>query len=458
MKNISKAKITIIGAGISGLSLAWKLSKSKFDVTILERDDVVGGLAKTVRKNGLCLDIGPHWFYSYDDEIKKTVLDLFDYDMLSEARSLKLLIKGKYIDFPITAKGVFTKIGLLFGLKAFLSFIWQRFTSLFREDENEKYRTFEDWAIKNYGKFIYKSFFGPYTEKVWNIPCDELSPDIIPPHTRKNHINKFRQSLKIKLNNDEMMNVKRDVTGTYYPRSGFGEIAEKLANIIVENGVKIKTNCSVNSIKLNENNTFEVNYGNGTLRSDYLISTITPKTFINMINPAPPIEIINSANELKTLGLLVFGMVTKKQKILSDSGIYLTECFFNRLTETNEFHLETSPKGLNILVAEIPCVVGGKIWNMDPEAIFDKCIQDLTNRNILNRDEVVDIMLNKASDAYSVLNKDYVNSKKIVMKYIEDQKNMYALGRTGEFVYRDTDMCMRSAFDLADKLISKVEQ
>ena len=382
--------------------------------------------------------------------------------MDSESRSLKLLIKNKYIDFPITAKGIFLKLGIKFGLKAFLSFLWERFISLFEKKNIEEFQTFEKWAIKNYGKHIYKTFFGPYTEKVWNIPCDELSADIIPPHTRKNHVNRFRQSLSIKLNNNELKNVKRDVTGTYYPKSGFGEIPEKLAAVALENGAEIKTSAIVNAVHKNDDGSFSVKYMEGNknknIKANYVISTITPKKFINMIHPSPPENVITSANQLETLALLVLGMVTSKQRILNDSGIYLTDSIFNRLTETNEFNVETTPEGLNILVAEIPCTLGGDIWNMSAEDLFEKCIISLSEKNILKREEVVDLLLNKAPDAYSIFKKDYVKPKEVVMNYIQDQPNIHLLGRTGEFVYRDTDMCMRAAFDLADRFKNKTIQ
>ena len=73
MKNV-----IIIGAGMTGLGTAWKLSENGYQVKILESEKIIGGLAKTVKVGSQNLDIGPHSFFSEDKEILKKVLNLFD--------------------------------------------------------------------------------------------------------------------------------------------------------------------------------------------------------------------------------------------------------------------------------------------------------------------------------------------------------------------------------------------
>ncbi len=58
MKNV-----IIIGAGMTGLGTAWKLSENGYQVKILESDEVIGGLAKTIKIGNQNLDIGPHSFF-----------------------------------------------------------------------------------------------------------------------------------------------------------------------------------------------------------------------------------------------------------------------------------------------------------------------------------------------------------------------------------------------------------
>ena len=53
--------IAVIGSGISGLSVAWHLSKKGFEVKVFEKEDLPGGNIQTVKKDGFILELGPHY-------------------------------------------------------------------------------------------------------------------------------------------------------------------------------------------------------------------------------------------------------------------------------------------------------------------------------------------------------------------------------------------------------------
>ena len=105
MKNV-----IIIGAGMTGLGTAWKLSENGYQVKVLESEKIIGGLAKTVKVGSQNLDIGPHSFFSEDKEILKKVLNLFDDEKgslnHSKRRKMKMIFKGKYVDYPLSAKSI----------------------------------------------------------------------------------------------------------------------------------------------------------------------------------------------------------------------------------------------------------------------------------------------------------------------------------------------------------------
>jgi protoporphyrinogen oxidase len=106
-------KIVVIGAGIAGLSVAWKLSEKGYKVDVVESDTSIGGLAKSIKIENYLFDIGPHSFFSEDEEIFKKVMDLFkgELDEMPKYtnRSFKILFNGKYVDYPISAKGILFK-------------------------------------------------------------------------------------------------------------------------------------------------------------------------------------------------------------------------------------------------------------------------------------------------------------------------------------------------------------
>ena len=103
-------KTIILGGGISGLSLAWKLAESGVPVMLLEAEDATGGLARTVHQDECGMDVGPHSFFSEDEEIVRTVQDLFHGQLQAAPRQVQFYYEGKYLDYPLTAGTVLFQI------------------------------------------------------------------------------------------------------------------------------------------------------------------------------------------------------------------------------------------------------------------------------------------------------------------------------------------------------------
>ena len=59
----------ILGAGVTGLTLGYELSKKGNNVSIFEISENVGGLARTIKNNDIPIDSGPHLFHSAHKEI-----------------------------------------------------------------------------------------------------------------------------------------------------------------------------------------------------------------------------------------------------------------------------------------------------------------------------------------------------------------------------------------------------
>lgn len=250
----------ILGGGVSGLGLAWKLAEREAPALVLEANETVGGLARTVSQNGYAMDVGPHSFFSEDQEILRTVLDLFPAGIPSAPRRVKFYYEGKYLDYPLTAGSVLFQMGWLNGVQSAFSFLKSR---LFRQHvtppagEDE---TVEDWAISNFGEHLYRTFFKPYTEQFWKIPCAELSSRSIPTHTRMSFSNTLKLLFLKRLMRRGSSLIEREMLPTYYPPSGFGEIADRLAGAARRAGADIRTGCRATAIRRLNGGTVAVEY------------------------------------------------------------------------------------------------------------------------------------------------------------------------------------------------------
>ena len=196
-------KVIIIGAGPAGLTAAYELlkdNKNKYDVTILEETNDIGGISKTVQYKENRMDIGGHRFFSKDQEIMDFWSDLMpiqgepslddkelkrekqlaktgpdpekeDNVMLIRDRVSRIYYLKKFFDYPISLKlQTFTNMGLIKTIKSGFSYL----KSVFVKKEET---SLENFYINRFGKVLYSMFFEKYTEKLWGRHPSEISAD-----------------------------------------------------------------------------------------------------------------------------------------------------------------------------------------------------------------------------------------------------------------------------------------
>ncbi|MBC8427239.1 MAG: FAD-dependent oxidoreductase [Deltaproteobacteria bacterium] len=457
---MAEQHVIILGAGFSGLSLAWKLGSLGIKASVIESDTTVGGLAGTLRQNGYCMDIGPHSFFTEDKEIHHKVLSLFNNRLAPKPRDVKFYYQGKYLDYPLTAYNVLIQMGIWSGIRTGLSFLKSKIFPRSRPVIEGQDETVENWAVRSFGEHLYNSFFKPYTEQFWKLPCSELSSRSIPTHTRMSFFNTLLLLFWKRVGTTDASLIERETLPTYYPDSGFVEISDKLADAVQQNGDRIYLksravgvdNLAYNRIRVR----FECDGEQKEVEGSHVVSTIPLNRFIKMLSPSAPPDVVSSANKLDYRALTALGMVTEKQNILNCGYIYVLDRPYNRITEMNQFSPHTSPSGENIVMVEIPCLKDSPAWTASKEELFNMCIGSLAEDGFLAPGDVKRLLLVRAPNAYPIYRKDYAPNLKRVFDYIKDRDGISTLGRTGEFMYMDVDKCMKRAFDFADQLITVI--
>jgi len=308
-------KIIVIGGGVTGLSVAWKLSEKGYEVKVIEMDKFIGGLARSIKIGNYFFDIGPHAFTTKDEEVFKKVMDLFKGEpgeMIFIKRTVKMMFRGKYVDYPLSVKVLF-QMGIIPAIMCSLSFakskIRTSICSLLGKKTQNQNLTVKQWAIDSFGKYLYLNFFKPYTEQFWKIETSELSHRVIPSSKKMD----FARTLKHLLINKylelskrepgELSLVERESMPRYYPKKGFGEIANRIGKQIKSNGGEIYTSQEVDEIILNSENSFDVKTKDKTFSGDFVVSTIPLNRVITKIKPLHETEIIQSAKKLEYLSL-----------------------------------------------------------------------------------------------------------------------------------------------------------
>ncbi|MCJ7621066.1 MAG: FAD-dependent oxidoreductase, partial [Anaerolineae bacterium] len=161
----------IIGAGPAGLSAAYELTRQGIRPVVLEQADKVGGIARTEVYEGYRFDIGGHRFFSRDQGVQQLWQQMLGPDFLKVPRLSRISYDGRLLHYPLEFSNALSNLGILESTKIVLSYLKARFWPHGEE------KTFEQWVTNRLGRRLYESFFRPYTEKVWGIPCTEIEAD-----------------------------------------------------------------------------------------------------------------------------------------------------------------------------------------------------------------------------------------------------------------------------------------
>lgn len=447
--------VIVIGGGVSGLSVAWRLAEQGARVSLLEASKSPGGLARTVRLGSYCMDYGPHSFFSDSQGIVDVVSSLFSAGLQPMPRKVKFFYEGKYIDYPLTARSALFQMGLASGFRSAASYVKASLLGKGRSAAGDGGdETVEEWAIAHFGEHLYRTFFKPYTEQFWRVPCSELSSRSIPTHTRMSFTNTLRLLAHRKVSRTGESLIEREMRPTYYPSRCFIEIAENLAAAAGKSGSDIRLGCTATAIEVAPGGTVRIQYvrkgRHEELVGDHVVSTVPLPLLVRMLVPRPPEYVLESAGKLDYRALVVLGMVTRKQDILGSGYIYHLNRPYNRVFEMNSFSPLSSPAGENILGVEIPCHLDTSAWRARKEELFDMCIGSLAADGFLSPGDVTGLLIARAPHAYPIYRKDFATHLDKVMGHIDGLEPVSTLGRCGEFMYMDIDECMKRAFQFAE--------
>src|SRR6476661_3860691 len=161
----------VIGGGPAGLTAAYELSKLGTGSTVLEADRQVGGLSRTVNYRGYRFDIGGHRFFTKVPQINDLWKEILGEDFLLRPRLSRIHYRGHFFEYPLKATNALAGLGPIEALIVGMSFGKAK---LFPHAEETN---LEQWVANRFGHRLYEIFFKTYTEKVWGIPCNEISAD-----------------------------------------------------------------------------------------------------------------------------------------------------------------------------------------------------------------------------------------------------------------------------------------
>lgn len=496
-------KVIIIGAGPAGLTAGYELLKdqdNQYDVVILEEENQVGGISKTVRYNGNRMDIGGHRFFSKDENVMDFWKELMpiqgapSYDdkklnrekplvkdgpdpekedkvMLVRDRVSRIYYLKKFFDYPVSLKlETFTNMGLIRTIKAGFSYLKSIFVK-------KKETSLENFYINRFGKVLYGMFFEKYTEKLWGRHPSVISADWGSQRVKGLSITAVIKDMFRKIFNPKSNKVETSLIEQFwYPKYGPGQLWENLADEIEKNGGKILKQHSVQKINLKENKITSVEcVCDGKIEvfeGDIFISSMPLKDLVeDMKEETVPEDIKNIATGLPYRDFMTVGLLLKKLdlknktkiktlgNIVPDCWIYVQEpdVKLGRIPIFNNWspYMVSNPEKNVWVGLEYFCNEGDEYWNMSDEEFTKFAIKELVSMGVIEESDVLDSHRERVKKAYPAYFDTYSEIDKLI-EYLNGFENLYCVGRNGQHRYNNMDHSMVTAMETVKNIKNNI--
>ena len=162
-----RKRLGILGGGISAVSLAYLAPRGKYETTILEKEDTIGGLARSFNKEGFIFDVGPHMIFAKDKKILKWMVAMLGENKQRLYRNNCSFYKERFIKYPFeNGLSQLPKEDIYACLYHFIN-----------NDFKGEPKNFKEWMYAMFGKGIAEKYLIPYNKKIWKIDPAKLTID-----------------------------------------------------------------------------------------------------------------------------------------------------------------------------------------------------------------------------------------------------------------------------------------
>ena len=432
-------QVVIIGGGPAGLTAAYELAKLDHHPIVLEKDDKVGGLARTENYKGFSFDMGGHRFFTKVDEVKKMWREILGEDFLHRPRLSRIYYNGKFFDYPLKPINALFGLGIWESILIALSYARWRLFPCRQED------SFEQWVTNRFGRRLFRTFFKSYTEKVWGISCSELKAEWAAQRIKDLSLKTAILSMFVK----PKQTIKTLIDEFDYPRRGPGMMWNAVREKIENHGGEVRLNTSVVEIHRNGRGIESVVVGcNGhkeTIRGTHFVSTMPVTEFINRLDPPAPTAVLSAAARLKYRDFLTVCLIVNKADLFPDNWIYVhdPDVKVGRIQNFKNWSPDMVPDPAKTsLGLEYFCTEGDGLWNMSDADLIDLSKRELNHIGLASPADVEDGCVFRVPKAYPMYDSEYREYLDIVRDYVASLENYQTVGRNGLHRYNNQDHAM----------------
>lgn len=289
-----KMKIGIIGGGLMGMALAYRISELNATVTVFERDSQLGGLSTHYNYDNFIWDKFYHVIVPTDGSLINLITDIGLEESLNWSRSYtgyyvnksfySLNSPKEFLLFPLL--NIWDKVRLVFTI-----FYGGRISNWKKLEEV----TVKDWLIRMGGKKNFNKFWEPLLLAKLGENYKRVSAVFIWTYIRR--LFKAREHP-----------VEKDFMG--YVSGGYKTVFDRLDQLLTENNSSVHLNTTIKSIEPLKGGGIEVQYKDRVEYFDKVIFT-APLNVLEQVTSPELCEIVKNDTSIEYLGVVCLALVTK---------------------------------------------------------------------------------------------------------------------------------------------------
>jgi protoporphyrinogen oxidase len=452
--------VAIIGAGPAGLTAGYLLTKAGKRVAIIEKDPTyVGGISRTVEHQGYRFDIGGHRFFSKSQQVVDLWNEILPDDFIQRPRMSRIYYEGKFYSYPLRAFEALWNLGILRSTACMASYAWAKLLP------SRDIKSFEDWTSNQFGKKLYSIFFKTYTEKVWGMPCNEMSADWAAQRIKGLSLwgavtDGLKRSLGLNRKPNDGQAVKTLLETFRYPRLGPGMMWEAARDKIRAGGNHVIMGHELDRLAPDGQGGWRMTArgaeGKLVVKAKHAISSAPMRQLAARLHPLPDTK-VNAAN-LKYRDFLTVALMVEGEDLFPDNWIYIhdSKVKVGRVQNFRSWSPEMVPdEDMACVGLEYFCFEGDGLWSMNDEDLVRLATDEMEILGLVDPKKVKGGTVVRQEKAYPVYDEAYAANVEAMRCELEEKyPSLHLVGRNGMHRYNNQDHAMMTAMLTVENILA----
>jgi protoporphyrinogen oxidase len=435
-------EVVILGGGLTGISAAKHLTRRWL---LLEKNDRLGGHARTDARDGYLFDKTGHWLHLRDPYTKKLIADLLGDAMVPIERKARIFSNGVLTRFPFQAN--------LHGLppevasECLLGFIRSWHESQVHKPHPPA--NFEEYILQKFGAGIARHFMIPYNHKLWGVHPREITASwctrFVPVPTLEDVVKGAVGASPPELG--------YNISFLYPKRGGIETMTRALVDSIDREGGEIRTGVSPDLVDAEAR---EVHVGGERIPYRAVVATLPLPELLKRTRGLPP-DVERAATQLRCTPVRYLNVGTRRPPPADFHWIYVPEekYPFYRVGIYSNALPSMAPPGVGSLYVELsdrgPAPTGAARDALQRDVAAGLAAAGA----IASADDLLFADLHELTYAYVVFDDHYYPATETIRSWLEAH-GIYPRGRYGFWTYNSMEDCILAGREVAQTIAGKL--